>query len=41
MEVGVGWGVGGVIYLSLLCHHQNDFCIKYQVLSRVCVKVDV
>ena len=30
MEVGVG--VGGVereiIYLSLHCHHQSDFCIK-------------
>ena len=19
---------GGIIYLSLHCHHQNDFCIK-------------
>ena len=28
MEVG-GWGVGGeIIYLSLLCHHHNDSCIK-------------
>ena len=30
MEVGVG--VGGeereIIYLSLHCHHQSDFCIK-------------
>ena len=34
---GGGWGYGGggggggereIIYLSLLCHHQNDFCIK-------------
>ena len=25
MEVG---GQGGYIYLSLHCHHQNDFCIK-------------
>ena len=30
----IGWGggleVGGgeIIYLSLHCHHQNDFCIK-------------
>ena len=24
---GVGWG-REIIYLSLLCHHQNDFCIK-------------
>ena len=27
-----GWGVGGggreIIYLSLYCHHQNDYCIK-------------
>ena len=25
-----GWGGGGgeIIYLSLHCHHQNDFCIK-------------
>ena len=24
------WGGGGeeIIYLSLHCHHQNDFCIK-------------
>ena len=21
-------GGGGIIYLSLHCHHQNDFCIK-------------
>ena len=25
MEVG---GEGDYIYLSLQCHHQNDFCIK-------------
>ena len=25
MEVG---GRGEIIYLSLHCHHQNDFCIK-------------
>ena len=25
MEVG---GEGDYIYLSLHCHHQNDFCIK-------------
>ena len=25
MEVGGG---GEIIYLSLPCHHQNDFCIK-------------
>ena len=25
MEVGVG---GRTIYLSLDCHHHNDFCIK-------------
>ena len=25
MEVG---GRGAIIYLSLHCHHQNDFCIK-------------
>ena len=28
----IGWGGlevgGGIIYLSLHCHHQNDFCIK-------------
>ena len=22
------WGVREIIYLSLHCHHQNDFCIK-------------
>ena len=22
------WGKRGIIYLSLHCHHQNDFCIK-------------
>ena len=27
MEVGV-WGEREIIYLSLHCHHQNDFCIK-------------
>ena len=30
-EVGNGvwmWGERGSIYLSLHCHHQNDFCIK-------------
>ena len=27
MEVGGGEG-GGIIYLSLHCHHQNEFCIK-------------
>ena len=25
-ETGVG--EGEIIYLSLHCHHQNDFCIK-------------
>ena len=28
---GEKWGGGGggeIIYLSLYCHHQNDFCIK-------------
>ena len=25
---GVGEGEGEIIYLSLLCHHQNDSCIK-------------
>ena len=25
---GGGGGVGGIIYLSLHCHDQNDFCIK-------------
>ena len=24
----LGGGGGGIIYLSLHCHHQNDFCIK-------------
>ena len=24
----VGGGEREIIYLSLLCHHQNDFCIK-------------
>ena len=32
MEVRGGGGGGGgggkIIYLSLHCHHQNDFCIK-------------
>ena len=31
MEVVGGWvggGGGGIIYLSLHCHHQNDLCIK-------------
>ena len=23
-----GGGGGEIIYLSLHCHHQNDFCIK-------------
>ena len=27
MEVCVG-GEMEIIHLSLLCHHQNDFCIK-------------
>ena len=31
-EKGGGYGGGGsgreIIYLSLHCHHQNDFCIK-------------
>ena len=22
------WGESEIIYLSLHCHHQNDFCIK-------------
>ena len=25
---GGGWGEKEIIYLSLHCHHQNDFCIK-------------
>ena len=25
---GRGYGGGEIIYLSLHCHHQNDFCIK-------------
>ena len=25
---GGGGGGGEIIYLSLHCHHQNDFCIK-------------
>ena len=25
---GGGGGRGEIIYLSLHCHHQNDFCIK-------------
>ena len=25
---GGGGGEGGIIYLSLHCHHQNDSCIK-------------
>ena len=28
MEVGGGGGGRETIYLSLHCHHQNDFCIK-------------
>ena len=30
-KVGTGvwsWGKREIIYLSLHCHHQNDFCIK-------------
>ena len=34
-RMGVGWGWGAmevrgeeIIYLSLHCHHQNNFCIK-------------
>ena len=28
-DTGRGWGGWGeIIYLSLDCHHQNDFCIK-------------
>ena len=28
MEMAGGWGVEQeIIYLSLHCHHQNDFCI--------------
>ena len=28
-ETGVWrWGQREIIYLSLHCHHQNDFCIK-------------
>ena len=23
-----GWGEREIIYLSLHCHHQNDFCVK-------------
>ena len=25
---GGGWGGGEIIYLTLHCYHQNDFCIK-------------
>ena len=25
---GGGGGEGEIIYLSLHCHHQNDFCIR-------------
>ena len=28
MEMVGGGGEGEIIYLSLRCHHQNDFCIK-------------
>ena len=28
MEVGGGGGGREIIYLSLHCRHQNDFCIK-------------
>ena len=27
-EGGWWWGKREIIYMSLLCHHQNDFCIK-------------
>ena len=27
-EKGGGGGGGEIIYLSLYCHHQNDFCIE-------------
>ena len=28
VEGGGGAGEGDYIYLSLRCHHKNDFCIK-------------
>ena len=28
VEVAWRWGEREIIYLSLHCHHQNDFCIK-------------
>ena len=28
MEVWGGGGKREIIYLSLYCHHQNDFCIR-------------
>ena len=28
MEVVGGGGGGEIIYLTLHCYHQNDFCIK-------------
>ena len=28
MEMGGGGGGAEITYLSLHCHHQNDFCIK-------------
>ena len=28
MDWGGGGGEGEIIYISLHCHHQNDFCIK-------------
>ena len=27
-DVGSRGGGGGILYLSLHCHHQNDSCIK-------------
>ena len=37
-NVGKGvwrWGETEIIYLSLHCHHQNDFCIKVGVMRAI------
>ena len=36
VEVAWRWGEMEIIYLSLHCHHQNDFCIKVDSDERHC-----
>ena len=35
MEVGGGGGGREIIYLSLHCHHQDDFCIKVEAMRAI------